>query len=239
MLRDSHSLSIERRPQFPSIMINFNLREVAPGEAIRADDWNALVGLLRDLTDESNARELSVGDGLELHKSSSGSTLLLDVGDFREEPETTEYEHPFKVTATISEGHLCIYVATGQWCKILSPETANFLNANAGGNNFTLSKADYGQHSSFGVCLYIAAQHSAVASGHFEPADAKVGIHNIDEPNFDVATDGMWTISLATINVDWKGGTTEVLQQWKSDVAPVWIHPQHPSAPSGTQGPTE
>lgn len=103
MLRDSHSLSIERRPQFSSTMLNFNLREVAPGEAIRADDWNALVGLLRELTDESNARELSVGEGLELHKSSSGSTLLLDVGDFRdfrEEPESA-YEHPFRVSAAI------------------------------------------------------------------------------------------------------------------------------------------
>lgn len=238
MLRDSHSLSIERRPQLPSIMINFNLREVAPGEAIRADDWNALVGLLRDLTDESNARELNVGDGLELHKSSSGSTLLLDVGDFREEPETTEYEHPFKVTATISEGYLCIYVATGQWCKILSPKTANFLNETTGGNNFTLSMDKYGSHSGFNVCLFIAAQHASETAGHFEPVAAKVGILNIAEPVFDIV-DGVWTISLATVNVNWKGGTTEVLQQWKSDVAPVWIHPQHPSAPSGTQGPTE
>ena len=221
-------------------MINFNLREVAPGEAIRADDWNALVGLLRDLTDESNARELSVGDGLELHKSSSGSTLLLDVGDFREEPETTEYEHPFKVTATISEGHLCIYVATGQWCKILSPATANFLNANAGGNNFTLSKAEYGHQSSFGVCLYIAAYASAVTYGHCEPADAKVGIHEIAMPSFDVAANGLWTITLATINVDWESETVEVFQKWKSDVSPVWIHPQHSLAPSsGPHAPTE
>lgn len=210
------------------------------GDRLRASDLNLMLDWMEAVARKLPSLQVTTGPDLNYTRSSSGTVISLARGFAQARPRgITEYEHPFKVTATISEGHLCIYVATGQWCRILSPNTANFLNETTGGKNFTLSKADYGQHSSFGVCLYIAAQHSDVAFGHFEPVDAKVGIHNIDEPNFDVDTDGAWTISLATINVDWKGGTTEVLQQWKSDVAPVWIHPQHSAAPSGTQVPRE
>ena len=228
MLRDSHSLSIERRPQFPSIMINFNLREVAPGEAIRADDWNALVGLLRDLTDESNARELSVGDGLELHKSSSGSTLLLDVGDFREEPETTEYEHPFKVTAGFKDDMLRIHIAPGQWCRLLSPTTINYLNNGVFAADFTLTKSDLNNSTSVDACLFIPAIKSDLLPGHFEPGEpiSSLDIYKYDL-QFSVLASGVWTINLAKILIDWNEAKASVIQYWHSDLLPLWIHPEH------------
>ena len=211
------------------------------GDRLRASDLNLMLDWMEAVARKLPSLQVTTGPDLNYTRSSSGTVISLARGFAQARPRgITEYEHPFKVTATISEGHLCIYVATGQWCKILSPATANFLNANAGGNNFTLSKADYGHQSSLGVCLYIAAYASAVTYGHCEPADAKVGIHEIAMPSFDVAANGLWTITLATINVDWESETVEVFQKWKSDVSPVWIHPQHSLAPSsGPHAPTE
>lgn len=219
MLRDSHSLSIERRPQLPSIMINFNLREVAPGEAIRADDWNALVGLLRDLTDESNARELSVGDGLELHKSSSGSTLLLDVGDFREEPETTEYEHPFKISATWTDaGKLQICCARGEAFFPNWPHSSNYYNRpiQEEQQNFTGSGS-----TDYNVILWIALTRNENSNGlaTYLPADAIVSIQASGAGDPPLSGDGFWQILIGTVSADHSKKLFQIDQRWRSDIS--------------------
>ena len=201
-------------------MLNFNLREVSPGEAIRAEDWNALVSLLRELTSESNARELSVGEGLELHKSSSGSTLLLDVGDFRDEAEPAEpYEHPFKVTAArttnaAGEDIVRVHVARGAWTN------SSRINSNNSANHAVeIPAGDYD----------VTAAGASVFAVKFVCPLARVGAD--EGPHFlipeygsecSITTDPSavsgWVIDLAIVRADATRKTVSVEQLWRSDI---------------------
>ncbi len=201
-------------------MLNFNLREVAPGEAIRADDWNALVGLLRDLTDESNARELSVGEGLELHKSSSGSTLLLDVGDFREEPEPpTEYEHPFKISAEWTDaGKLRIRCARGEAFFANWPHSSNDYNRTIQEEQqeFTGTKSAY-----YYVFLWVALKKGENSNGSeiYLPDDAVVSIQASASEEPSLNGDALWRVVIGTVSADHSKKQFQIDQRWRSDIS--------------------
>ncbi len=199
------------------------------GDRLRASDLNLMLDWMEAVARKLPSLQVTTGPDLNYTRSSSGTVISLARGFAQTRPRVAaEYEHPFKVTAGFKNNILRIHIAPGQWCRLLSPTTANYLNNGVLAADFTLSESDLNNSTSVNACLFIPAIASAVLPGHFEPGEpiSSLEIYK-DDLQFSVPASGIWTINLAKILIDWNEAKASVVQYWNSDLLPLWIHPQH------------
>ena len=199
------------------------------GDRLRASDLNLMLDWMEAVARKLPSLQVTTGPDLNYTRSSSGTVISLARGFAQARPRgITEYEHPFKVTAGFKDDMLRIHIAPGQWCRLLSPTTINYLNNGVFAADFTLTKSDLNNSTSVDACLFIPAIKSELLPGHFEPGDpiSSLDIYKYDL-QFSVLASGVWTINLAKILIDWNEAKASVIQYWHSDLLPLWIHPEH------------
>jgi len=87
------------------------------GETLTASKLNKIVDAVNILEKEQRANRIHVGAGFTMMRSSSGTTLALNRANVRGETvqSVESASHPFKVTTTLSDGVVSIYMKGGCW----------------------------------------------------------------------------------------------------------------------------